>query len=130
MKTLFTFLVLAFIASTVSGQVFVTNSTGEILMIGFQTTDSSPNLCPGSPTSVGPFCVPVDAVSWPLAIPGYIYATGCYTVAVCAGAPTPGSTTYEVNEAWNPACYSTFGPLEINWLGMGFGSGETHIEVI
>jgi hypothetical protein len=100
--------------SQLSCNVHVTNTTGQNLAFGVQSTTNTLNVCPTGPfTSVGPIFIPIDAgVVGPATIvllgtviapapPIRAYRLGCYYIS---GPGIPGSSSWQISTCWSYVC--------------------------
>jgi hypothetical protein len=93
--------------------VHVTNTTGQNLAFGVQSTTNTLNVCPtGSFTSVGPIFIP-SGVGTTTVLLGSVtpgdppirpYRLGCYYVS---GPGMPGTTSWQISTCWSFVCSIT-----------------------
>lgn len=91
-------------------RVHVTNTTGQNLAFGVQSTTNTLNVCPTGPfTSVGPIFIPsgggTTIVLLGTVTPGdppiRPYRLGCYYVS---GPGIPGTTSWQISTCWSFVC--------------------------
>ena len=91
-------------------RVHVTNTTGQNLAFGVQSTTNTLNVCPtDSFTSVGPIFIP-SGVGTTIVLLGSVtpgdppirpYRLGCYYVS---GPGIPGSSSWQISTCWSFVC--------------------------
>lgn len=91
-------------------RVHVTNTTGQDLAFGVQSTTNTLNVCPTGPfTSVGPIFIPsgggTTIILLGTVVPGdppiRPYRLGCYYVS---GPGMPGTTSWQISTCWSFVC--------------------------
>lgn len=120
------FLLMASLSFAQDCKVFITNTTGNSLMIGIRKTVETPNICT-PPTEDITLVIPpgVTEVSIGTVLPGeppfrpFIVGAAFW--------PTMTSASWQVNQCWNPACIDSDGPLDINFTYCS--DYETHITI-
>ena len=111
-KIISTFLFFTTFGLCYSQTIHVTNSTGQILGFGVQTTKSTPNICPPDPFASSPtyYILPDVETEISLGPPSdpviRPYRMGCFYYS---GPGVVGTPSWQINTCWNPSCVMNAG---------------------